>query len=104
MPEEALRDAGIVDRATVTSREGVVELRPLGALRETTLMLPDVAGAAGVVVELRGVTRRYGADVALDPLTATFAPGKLSVVTGPSGSGKSTLLSLIAGPRRPGRR
>ena len=60
-------------------------------------MLPDIEGAAGALVELRGVTRRYGQDVALDDLTATFAPGRLSVVTGPSGSGKSTLLSLVSG-------
>ena len=60
-------------------------------------MLPDLEGVAGATVELRGVTRRFGLDVALDDVTATFSPGKLSVVTGPSGSGKSTLLSLIAG-------
>ena len=97
VPEDALREAGIVDRATVHAREGVVELRPLGAFREATLMLPELAGAAGVVVEVRDVSRRYGLDVALDGVTATFAPGRLTVVTGPSGSGKSTLLSLVAG-------
>jgi ABC-type lipoprotein export system ATPase subunit len=97
IPEDALREAGIVERATVTAREGVVELRPLGELRESTLMLPGVAGAAGVVVELRGVTRAFGRDVALEGVTATFSPGRLAVVTGPSGSGKSTLLSLVAG-------
>ena len=31
------------------------------ALRESPLMLPDIEGTAGAVVELRGVTRRYGA-------------------------------------------
>ena len=97
IPEEALRDAGIVDRATVTARDGVVELRPLGASQASASMLPDIEGAAGALVELRGVTRRYGQDVALDDLTATFAPGRLSVVTGPSGSGKSTLLALVSG-------
>ena len=97
IPEDALHEAGIVDRATVTARDGIVELRPLGALRESPLMLPDIEGAAGAVVELRAVTRRFGLDIALDTVTATFAPGRLSVVTGPSGSGKSTLLSLVAG-------
>jgi len=97
VPEDALREAGIVDRAVVTASEGVVELRPLGAPRERPLMLPDLEGVAGATVEIRGVTRRFGLDVALDEVTATFLPGRLSVVTGPSGSGKSTLLSLIAG-------
>ena len=47
IPEEALRDAGIVDRATVSARDGVVELRPLGASQASVLMLPDIEGAAG---------------------------------------------------------
>jgi ABC-type lipoprotein export system ATPase subunit len=97
IPEEALRDAGIVDRATVSARAGVVELRPLDAAQGSAPMLPDIEGAAGALVELRGVTRRYGQDVALDDLSATFSPGRLSVVTGPSGSGKSTLLALVSG-------
>jgi ABC-type lipoprotein export system ATPase subunit len=97
IPEEALRDAGIVDRATVTTRDGVVELRPIGASLSSAPMLPDIEGAAGALVELRGITRRYGQDIALDDVTTTFAPGRLSVVTGPSGSGKSTLLSLVSG-------
>jgi len=97
VPEDALREAGIVNRATVSARDGVVELRPLHALRESPLMLPDIQGAAGAVVELRGVSRRFGRDVVLDTVSAGFAPGRLSVVTGPSGSGKSTLLALVAG-------
>jgi len=97
IPEDALRDAGITDRATVTAREGVVELRPVAALQESTRMLPAIEGTAGAVIELRDVTRRYGRDPALDAVTASFGPGRLSVVTGPSGSGKSTLLALVAG-------
>ena len=60
-------------------------------------MLPDIEGAAGALVELRGVTRRYGQDVALDDVTATFRPGGSRSSPGPSGSGKSTLLSLVSG-------
>ena len=97
IPEEALRDAGISDRATVTARHGVVEIRPSGITSASALMLPDIEGAAGAVVEVRNVTRSYSGDVALDAVTATFAPGRLTVVTGPSGSGKSTLLALVAG-------
>ncbi len=46
IPEDALHDAGISDRATVKVREGVVELRPLGAPRDSILMLPDLEGTA----------------------------------------------------------
>ena len=56
-----------------------------------------LGGARGEVLEARGATRRYGAQVALDSVDAVFPPGQLSVVTGPSGSGKSTLLALLTG-------
>jgi ABC-type lipoprotein export system ATPase subunit len=38
---------------------------------------------------------------ALTNVSATFEPGRLTVVTGPSGSGKSTLLCALAGLLRP---
>jgi ABC-type lipoprotein export system ATPase subunit len=50
-----------------------------------------------VVAEVKGLTRRFGAQLALENLTASFAPGRLVAVTGPSGSGKTTLLHLLAG-------
>jgi putative ABC transport system ATP-binding protein len=49
------------------------------------------------VLEARGVTRRYGPQVALERVDALFLPGELAVVVGPSGSGKSTLLALLTG-------
>jgi ABC-type lipoprotein export system ATPase subunit len=49
------------------------------------------------VLEARGVSRRYGEQVALQGLDVTFLPEQLSVVVGPSGSGKSTLLALLTG-------
>lgn len=98
IPEETLRAAGIGDRARVVLRGGAVELRPLterAPLEDTAV--PGVRGSVGARVEARGLTRRYGRQTALEGLTATFEPGRLTVVTGPSGSGKSTLLSLLAG-------
>ncbi len=98
VPEESLRDAGIGDRAVVRVRPGVVELRPAGS---EAVHAPErrVAPytAAGVLVEARGVSRRFGSEVALERVDAVFRPGTLTVVTGPSGSGKSTLLALLAG-------
>ena len=98
IPEETLRAAGIHDRARVTLGEHAVELRPLGeaAPREDTAV-PGIRGGKGARVEARGLTRRYGRQLALGGFTARFEPGRLTVVTGPSGSGKSTLLSLLAG-------
>ena len=97
VPEETLRAAGIGERAAVRLGQGVVELRPAGELVTAVDRVPTPATGAGAVVEARGVARRYGAETALEPTDATFAPGTLTVVTGPSGSGKSTLLALLAG-------
>ena len=99
VPEEVLYASGIGGRALIVRRDGVVELHPVGERepepqdRQTA----SVSGSLGGVLGARGVSRRYGSQVALSGLDATFAPGELTVVTGPSGSGKSTLLALLAG-------
>jgi ABC-type lipoprotein export system ATPase subunit len=98
VPEESLREAGIGERAVVRVRPGVVELRPAGRgspAAETSYETPK--GAAGALVEARGVSRRFGTEIALEHVDAVFRRGTLTAVTGPSGSGKSTLLALLAG-------
>ena len=49
------------------------------------------------VLELRGVTVRYGKRLVLDRLDWTVCEGEHWLLTGPNGSGKTTLFSLIAG-------
>jgi ABC-type lipoprotein export system ATPase subunit len=98
VPEETLAASGIVRRARVVARDGVVELHPVaGGEISSPIVAPVVAGSRGGVLEARGVSRRFGSEVALSSLDAVFRPGELTVVTGPSGSGKSTLLALLAG-------
>lgn len=48
-------------------------------------------------LSLRGVTRRYGSDTAVNNVSLDVADHELLVLLGPSGSGKSTLLKMIAG-------
>ena len=57
--------------------------------------------AAGQAVVLRGVEKRFGDVVALQPMELKVRPGELMVLVGPSGCGKSTLLRLIAGLEAP---
>src|ERR1700684_2216616 len=48
-------------------------------------------------VELRHVTKRYGAVQAIGELSRTVDKGSFTALLGPSGCGKSTLLRMIAG-------
>jgi ABC-type sugar transport system ATPase subunit len=48
-------------------------------------------------VELRRVTKRYGAVTAISDLSLTVDKGSFTALLGPSGCGKSTLLRMIAG-------
>jgi ribosome-dependent ATPase len=52
------------------------------------------------VCELRRVTSRYGAKLALDAVSLDLPTAAITGLIGPDGVGKSTLLSLIAGARR----
>lgn len=49
------------------------------------------------MITLQNVSKRYGSNQALHPVSLEIAPGKTTVLIGPSGSGKSTLLRLMIG-------
>ena len=51
----------------------------------------------GPVIELAGLTRRFGDCVSVDDASARFEPGEIHAVVGENGAGKSTLLKLAAG-------
>ncbi|MEK6604899.1 MAG: ABC transporter ATP-binding protein [Nitrospirota bacterium] len=55
----------------------------------------------GNSVELREVTKRHGATVAVDRLSLTIRKGEFFSILGPSGSGKTTTLRLLAGFEQP---
>jgi ABC-2 type transport system ATP-binding protein len=53
------------------------------------------------MIELRGVTVRYGRTVAVDDVTLDLPTGKIYGLLGRNGSGKTSLLSALASFRRP---
>jgi branched-chain amino acid transport system ATP-binding protein len=55
------------------------------------------------LLELDGVTKRFGGVVAVDELSLAVTDGDVLGVIGPNGAGKTTLLSLISAAQRPSR-
>jgi ABC-2 type transport system ATP-binding protein len=53
------------------------------------------------MIEARALTKRYGPKLAVDDLTFTVQPGKVTGFLGPNGAGKSTTMRLILGLDRP---
>jgi branched-chain amino acid transport system ATP-binding protein len=53
------------------------------------------------LLELDGVTRKYGALVALDQVAMTVEEGEVRAVIGPNGAGKTTLFNVITGTVKP---
>jgi ABC-2 type transport system ATP-binding protein len=53
------------------------------------------------MIEARGLTKRYGEKVAVDDLSFTVRPGRVTGFLGPNGAGKTTTMRLILGLDRP---
>jgi simple sugar transport system ATP-binding protein len=53
------------------------------------------------VLELRGVTVRFGSVLALSGVSLSLRAGEVTAVLGANGSGKSTLVAVVSGVQRP---
>jgi ABC-2 type transport system ATP-binding protein len=58
--------------------------------------MPQVSNAAPIITA-KGLTKRYGATVALDHVNLRIAPGRIVGLVGPNGAGKTTALRAILG-------
>ncbi|MFD4370354.1 ABC transporter ATP-binding protein [Streptomyces sp. NPDC058486] len=53
------------------------------------------------MIEVKELTKRYGATTAVDGLTFTVRPGRVTGFLGPNGAGKSTTLRMVLGLHAP---
>src|ERR1700687_1779401 len=58
-------------------------------------------GEVEPVVEIRGLTKKYGKFVALDGLTMSVGRGQILGFIGPNGAGKTTTIKILVGLARP---
>jgi ABC-2 type transport system ATP-binding protein len=53
------------------------------------------------MIEARGLVKRYGSTLAVNDLSFTIRPGKVTGFLGPNGAGKTTTMRLILGLDHP---
>lgn len=56
-----------------------------------------------LVIEVKQLTKRYGDTVAVDELTFSVLPGRVTGFLGPNGAGKTTTLNMLVGLSAPTR-
>ena len=53
------------------------------------------------MIEVSGLTKRYGPKLAVDDLSFDVASGRVTGFLGPNGAGKSTTMRMVLGLDRP---
>ena len=54
-----------------------------------------------ILIEARGLTRRFGPNVAVDNVSLQLAQGEILGLLGPNGAGKSTTMKMLTGNLAP---
>ncbi|GAA4163014.1 ATP-binding cassette domain-containing protein [Gryllotalpicola daejeonensis] len=63
--------------------------------------MPGNTAPRGATIEIAGLTKRFGHVTAVDDLTFSVHPGRVTGFLGPNGAGKTTTLRMLLGLVRP---
>ena len=104
MTDRAITPTELFPRGPASGAMGLIELlKPRKA--QAALPAPafleaaDAADDGKPLIELRNVSKTFGATKALSDLEVSIRPGELVTVVGPSGCGKSTLFNILRSGR-----
>ncbi len=88
-------------RAVYVKGTGALTGGPVSALRSERERRALELGEARSVLEVEGLTKRFGGITAVDGVTFALREGEVLGVIGPNGSGKTTTFDLISGIQIP---
>jgi len=81
----------------LTALAAVVAFGRRAALPETVRAAPTAPAETKAGLEVRAVTKRYGAVAALEDVSFDIMPGEAVALWGPNGAGKTTLIKCLLG-------
>jgi len=101
-PTEELLARPDILRAVYVKGTGALTDGPPGGAAQTAARQRELGLVeAGPVLELDGLTKRYGGVLAVDDVSLALRDGQVLGLIGPNGAGKTTLFDLISGYQAP---
>jgi ATP-binding cassette subfamily F protein 3 len=84
-------------QSRIKQLEKIEPLKPPEGYRTVHFRFPQPGRSGRAVLQLNGVTKRYGSHTVYEGLDLMIERGKKIALVGPNGAGKSTLMKILAG-------